>query len=255
MALGGTPYAYRSGKTVLHKLNAAVKLLCLLAFSLAAFLEKPALLAAFTALLVCAALSARIHPISLLRGSRPVALLGLFVALGRAVSLTPPVSDTGVSDTGVFDAGVFDAGVFDTGVFGTGLLFLWAMLLAFAAGSLLFAVTTTSEIREAAVSIENLLLKPLVLLLEPVKNRRVQRFKARLGQPRLGLALSLMLGFLPRFFRVWEETRCAYRARCGKKGPAETLALTMLSVTRMIDSACETALALEARGEGMKNEE
>jgi biotin transport system permease protein len=57
-----------------------------------------------------------------------------------------------------------------------------------------------------------------------------------------------MLGFLPRFFAVWESAELAYRARCGKRGLPRLIALVPLAMERMIISAGETAAALEARG-------
>jgi biotin transport system permease protein len=102
-----------------------------------------------------------------------------------------------------------------------GLAFGWRMALAFCAASLFFSTTTMTEIKE---SLDKLRLR------------------------RLSLGLSLMLGFLPRFFAVWESAELAYRARCGKRGLPQLLALVPLTMERMLLSAGETAAALEARG-------
>jgi biotin transport system permease protein len=102
-----------------------------------------------------------------------------------------------------------------------GLIFGWGIVLAFCSASLFFSVTTMTEIKD---SLDKLRLK------------------------RLSLGLSLMLGFLPRFFAVWENAELAYRARCGKRGLPQLLALVPLVMERMILSAGETATALEARG-------
>ncbi|MDR3122160.1 MAG: energy-coupling factor transporter transmembrane protein EcfT [Treponema sp.] len=102
-----------------------------------------------------------------------------------------------------------------------GLLFGWGIVLAFCAASLFFSITTMTEIKDALDKL---------------------RFK------RLSLGLALMLGFLPRFFAVWEAAELAYRARCGKRGLPQLLALVPLTMERMIISAGETAAALEARG-------
>jgi biotin transport system permease protein len=101
------------------------------------------------------------------------------------------------------------------------LLFGWSIILAFGAASLFFSVTTMTEIKD---SLDRLHLK------------------------RLSLGISLMLGFLPRFFAVWENAELAYRARCGKKGLPQLLTLIPLVMERMIVSAGETAAALEGRG-------
>jgi biotin transport system permease protein len=102
-----------------------------------------------------------------------------------------------------------------------GLVFGWGILLAFCAASLFFSTTTMTEIKDSL---------------------------DKLGLKRLSLGLALMLGFLPRFFAVWEAAELAYRARCGKRGLPQLLALVPLVLERLILSAGETAAALEARG-------
>jgi biotin transport system permease protein len=101
-----------------------------------------------------------------------------------------------------------------------GLVFGWGILLAFCAASLFFSVTTMAEIRDS-----------------------LDKFRLK----RLSLGLSLMLGFLPRFFALWEGAELAYRARCGRRGLPQLFALVPLVMERMIVSAGETAAALEAR--------
>jgi energy-coupling factor transporter transmembrane protein EcfT len=97
------------------------------------------------------------------------------------------------------------------------------VLLSFAASSLLFSVTTMAELREG--------LAPLLGV-------------------RFSLALSLMLGFLPRFFEAWKESLDAWKARGGKPGPRALFTLLPLVSSRMITLAGETACALESRGAG-----
>jgi biotin transport system permease protein len=102
-----------------------------------------------------------------------------------------------------------------------GLLFGWSILLSFSAAALLFSVTTMTEIKDS-----------LDLL----------------GLKRLSLGISLMLGFLPRFFVIWETAETAYRARCGKKDLSQISLLAPLVIERMLEMAAETAAALESRG-------
>jgi biotin transport system permease protein len=104
--------------------------------------------------------------------------------------------------------------------FEDGLIFGWGILLAFCAASLFFSVTTMTEIKD---SLNKLRLK------------------------RLSLGLALMIGFLPRFFAVWDAAELAYRARRGRKGLPQLLVLVPLVMERMILIAGETAVALEAR--------
>jgi biotin transport system permease protein len=217
-------------------MNAGVKLLCLFMFSLAAFLSNPACSAALSAFLAAAALTASLNPASLLRGSRPIIILGVFVALGRTFAISPPF----FSVDGLL----------------SGLLFLWGMLLSFCGGALLFAVTTTAELREAVSTAERALFKPLAALLRNAKNPRLEKLRraatrrAAALYPRTALALSLMMGFIPRFFAEWEALQSAYRARAGGRGIAEIKSLVPLAVGRMIDRAAETAAALLARSGG-----
>jgi biotin transport system permease protein len=221
------PFSYSAKRTPLHSLNAGIKLLCLFLFSAAAFFGSPLCSLSLSAALYAASFYAGLNPLTLLRGSRPIVILGLFVALGRALDFAPS---------------------FDVNAFLSGLLFLWSMLLSFCAGSLLFAVTTMTELREAACAVEAALLKPLAALLKDSKNPLLSRLRNAALHPRLGLALSLMLGFIPRFFAEWDALLSAHQARAGKMNIAVISRLIPLAVNRMIDTAAETAAALEARG-------
>jgi biotin transport system permease protein len=120
--------------------------------------------------------------------------------------------------------------------FFAGLSFALTVIESFAAGALLFRVTTMTELRESLGRLETFLLRPLTRLL------------GRPLQPRLSLGIALMLGFLPRFFELWETLSSAYDARSGKGGLPRILALVPLVTERMMESAAETAGALESRG-------
>jgi biotin transport system permease protein len=223
-----TPYSYRAKRTAIHRLNAGLKLLCLFLFSAAAFFLNPVCSAVLSAALCAASLGAGIKPAELLRGSRPIVIFGLFVVLGRALDLAPPA--------------------FNIDGFFSGVMFFWGMLLSFCAGALFFSVTTMTEAREAVCVVERAMLKPAAALLKNTKKPLPQKLYAAVSRPRLGLALSLMLGFIPRFFAEWETLQNAYRARSGKPGIAEIFKLIPIAAGRMIDVAAETAAALEARG-------
>ncbi|MDR0410290.1 MAG: energy-coupling factor transporter transmembrane protein EcfT [Spirochaetaceae bacterium] len=222
------PYSYCPKRTFIHRLNAGVKLLCLLVFSVTAFFMNPVCSAALTLTLGAAALSAGIKPAALLRGCRNIVMLGCFVIAGRSLEFPPFV--------------------FNISGFLSGLMFLWGMLLSFCAGALLFSVTTMAETREAVCAVERALLKPVAFFLKNVKGPRLQKLRNAALRPKLGLALSLMLGFIPRFFAEWDALKNAYRSRAGKPGVSETFRLVPIAAGRMIDKAAETASALEARG-------
>ncbi|GHV75018.1 hypothetical protein AGMMS49940_23200 [Spirochaetia bacterium] len=201
------PYAYRPGKSVLHRLPGGVKLLALFLISTLAFIFGPPALAAGTLLVIAGSLAARIDPRQLLRGSKPLLVMVLMVGICRSIGL-----ETTERGSLVF---------LNREGLAASLSFGWSIILAFGAASLFFSVTTMTEIKD---SLDRLRLK------------------------RLSLGISLMLGFLPRFFAVWEGAELAYRARCGKKGLAQLRALLPLVMERMLVSAGETAAALEGRG-------
>ncbi|MDR2097888.1 MAG: hypothetical protein LBP37_05140, partial [Spirochaetaceae bacterium] len=204
-----TPFSYKAKRTPLHRLNAGVKLICLFAFSAAAFFVNPFCSIVLGAALCAAALCAGLKPPALLRGSRPIVLLGLFVAFGRALDFSQ---------------------AFNVDGFLGGLLFMWSMMLSFCAGSLLFAVTTMTELRDAACTAEQAVLRPLAALLDTIKSPRLERLRSAVRHPRLGLALSLMLGFIPRFFAEWDALQSAHEARAGKKNISEMSRLIPLAV-------------------------
>ena len=101
------------------------------------------------------------------------------------------------------------------------LLFIFGITVVFCAGSLFFSVTTLAQIR-ASLSF---------------------------GRSSLfATAFSLMIGFIRRFFILWDEIDCAYRARAGKEGFNKMVFMLPLVIEKMIGAAVETAYALEARG-------
>ncbi|GHV82850.1 hypothetical protein AGMMS50212_01900 [Spirochaetia bacterium] len=197
-----TAFAYKSGKSFLHRMNAGIKLLFLLAISTAAFFDSAVIRAVLSAVLLLCAASAGIAPRSLLNGSKAVFILVVFIMLFRSAGLFPPA--------------------FSFQELRTSLFFGWSMIISFCAGSLLFSVTTMTELKEAA------------------------SLGGRL--PKTALALSLMLSFIPRFFEIWDEMKAAHRARGGRQGLPEITRLLPLAIERMIHAAGETASALQARG-------
>ena len=109
------------------------------------------------------------------------------------------------------------------------------ILLPFCASALLFSATTMRE---------------LCLSLSSLELRIKSLFSAEKSRAGFSLGMSLMLGFIPRFFELWEETMLASRARCCKKGLRRLFFALQQVPARMMESAADTALALEARGQG-----
>jgi len=209
-----TPWSYRKAPTALHRLPAGFKLAFLLSLSLAAFVPGPrlqslALLSAIALLLIALSFAARIGPAALLRGSAPLLFLVMGVFAVQGVELSPP----GFNIDGLWES----------------VIFCLRISAAFAAGTLLFAVTTPGEIRKSLSRLEAAL---------------------HLEKAQISLGISLMLGFLPRFFEIWEELNLAWESRGGGKSLSRLITLIPLLVERMMVKAAETATALESRGGG-----
>ena len=207
-----TPWSYRKGTTLLHKLPAGLKLIFLLLLSLAVFFTGPqfrgfVILGAISLILIILSFAARIGPLALLRGSRPLLLIVLAVFVIQGVEFSP----LGFSHEGLLSA----------------LIYCLRIALAFSSGALLFAVTTSGEIKKSITRLESFL--------------HVEKL-------RLGLHFSLMLGFLPRFFEIWEELNLAYKSRSGKGLLPRLVTIIPILIERMMRKAAETASAMESRG-------
>jgi len=122
----------------------------------------------------------------------------------------------------------------------TGLVTALRIFVPFAAAALLFAVTTMRELRLSLGALETRLRNLFATRARP------QRFAF------FSLGISLMLGFIPRFFELWETANLACDARVCKRGPRRLLILVPLVTERMMEAAAGTALALEARGLGLE---
>jgi biotin transport system permease protein len=212
-----------------------------------AYRSLPALAVA-ALILAAGALVAGIRPWELLRGGRPVLFLALMFLALRVLEF----------DRG----GAFPFRVNAGGISG-GLVQGLSMLISFAGGSLLFAVTTMKDLRNGLGGSGTKTRSPKLHDGKrrarfcgaeggPDRRRRLRISCPVSGPPfplsRFGLALSLMLGFLPRFFEVWEETNMACEARCGGGGIRRLLRVIPPVTERMIEKALDTALALEGRG-------
>ena len=208
-----TPWSYRKGVSPLHRMPAGFKLIFLLALSLASFIPGTGIFVfvipgAIATILITLSIVAGIGPGTLLRGSGPLFVVVIGVFLFQALEFPP----LGLNLQGLRESIVFCA----------------RLGLAFAAGALLFSVTTPGEIRKSLSKAEK------VLHLEKLN---------------LSLSISLMLGFLPRFFEIWENLNLAWKSRGGKKNPRRLKVLVPLAVERMMLKAAETAEAMEARGD------
>ena len=215
-----TPWSYRKGDTLLHRLPAGIKLIFLLSLSLAAFfpggeLKSLIILAGIILLLIVLSLMAKNLPFELLRGSGPLMGFILFLFLFQGIDFYPPS----------FNA----ERLMDSGKLIGALLYCGRIITTFAAGSLLFAVTTVSQIRKSVEFLEK---------------------KLRLDRLKIGLGISLMLGFIKSFFEIWEDINLAWKSRAGKNSLKKLYVLLPHSIERMMHKAADTAEAMEARGGG-----
>ncbi|GAB1481313.1 hypothetical protein MASR2M78_01280 [Treponema sp.] len=141
-----------------------------------------------------------------------------------------------------------------------GLLFAWGILTSFAGGSLLFATTTSTELREGIAAVQDTLRRPLLSFLarlsrgKGLRARLAKHLAHTLAAFDVSLLIALTLSFIPRVFEVWEAAEDAHLARCGKKGLGGTVSILPLVAERLIEAASETAAALEMRGALLKSE-
>ena len=202
------PWSYRAGTTPLHRCPAGIKLILLLLLSASPVLGLP--FAGAAALIVfLGACSAGLKIRETLAGSKVLVIMLLIFTAFRAVSI-----------------GSGRAVQIDIKALQSSLYLSMGILVCFSAASLFFAVSTVTEIRKTLASAESFLFH-------------------RKG--RLSLALALMLGFLPRFFECWENAGLAAKARCCKSGLKRVLLILPLVTERMIETAAETAEAMESR--------
>jgi len=120
-----------------------------------------------------------------------------------------------------------------------GIITALRIFVPYAAAALLFSVTTMRELRLSLAALETGLRK--LLSAGRPQSRNIAFFS---------LGISLMLGFIPRFFELWETANLACDARACRRGLRRLFILVPLVTERMMEAAADTALALEARGMG-----
>ena len=215
------PFAYRPGKTILHRVPAGIKLICMMALSVAACSAHYGL-AASILLVTVFSFIVRIPLRELFRGSKTLIVISLFVLLLKTF--------TGEPQTLHFPLLIPRSPLIYG--FTDGLITVMRIFTPFAAASLFFAVTTMRELRLSVTAMVT------------------GTFRRKVPASSFSLGISLMMGFIPRFFDLWEMSNIACDVRSCKRGPRRLLILIPLVIERMMEAAADTALAVEARGFG-----
>lgn len=211
------PFAYCAGTSVLHRIPAGIKLLAVIALSLVAYTSLPGLAIAIV-VVIAGSLTANSKPWTLLKGS------GALLALSAAILAVKAVD--------------FRQFGFKMNGFMDGLAVIACIFCVYAVAGLYFRVTTVRELHFSLETIELWL-------------RRRFHPEGR-TVPYFSLGLGLMLGFIPRFFEIWEASMLSCRARSCKKPLRRLLIVIPVATRQMIDSAAETAISLEARALGFR---
>jgi biotin transport system permease protein len=225
-------FSYKTRPSPLHRLPAGGKLIFLLVISSAVFFFGLAALLPGVILILVLASIAGLRPTELLRGSRIFFISAVLVLALRSLSFTAPY----FSLEGFFD----------------GLGFSFSLLFCFASSSLFFSVSSQSQILASLSHAERRvrsIFPPLFRRLVPRRNQGPAKNED--AEPRaafISLALSLMLGFIPRFFSLWDDMEKAYTARAGGNGIQKLRRLIPPLTEAMLEAAAETERALEARG-------
>jgi len=234
-----TVFGYRAEKTLLHRTPAGLKLVFVIIISAFAFVSVYGL-AASVLLLLTACAFARIPPHSLLKGSKPLVILSLCIILLKSIIM----EGEGITVSGLHIPFINGEG------FLQGLLAAPGLFVPFAAAALLFSVTTMRELRLSLALVEKGITCKFPR--KGAKAQRTQREEEHI--PFLSLGLTLMLGFIPRFFEMWDDANLACDSRSCKRGLRRMFLLLPLVTERMMEASANTALALEARAWGATKE-
>ena len=214
---------------------AGFKLIFVIIISTLAFVSLYGL-AASIFLILLASVAARVPPPVLLRGSKPLVILSLCIILLKTIR--PEGSGITTPEIIIFNAYIPDLHIpfISKEGFIEGLFTAPGLFVPFASACLLFSVTTMRELRLSLASVE----KGVVRLFSP----------RRKHTPFFSIGISLMLGFIPRFFELWNDANLACDSRSCKRGLRRLALLIPLVTERLMEASGNTAIALESRGFG-----
>ncbi len=213
-----TPFGYRRGSSILHRIDPRFKLLFVALVGLACWRASFTGLALVTGLFALLAADARVRAGALLKSLRWVLLLLGLVFAARALS-----------EGGEPLAAAWGVAVTRQGIL-SGLLVGWRLLLVVLAGVFLSATTRAAEVRAA-----------VHWLLEPIP---------RVPAGRVATMMGLLLRFVPLVLEQAAENAAARRARGieARKNPVYRLRMAVIPLLRKsFQRADHLALAMEAR--------
>jgi biotin transport system permease protein len=224
---------------------AGLKLIFVIITSAFAFASVYGLAASILFVLIASA-AARIPPHNLLKGSKPLVILSLCIILLKTIRL----EGEGITALGLHIPFISREGFLE------GLFAAPGLFVPFAAAALLFSVTTMRELRLSLALVEKSVIRffssPGVAARKLFKQTaNMPSAKEREHTPFFSLGISLMLGFIPRFFEMWDDANLACDSRSCKRGLRRLFLLIPLVTERMMEASANTALALEARSWGL----
>jgi len=228
-------FGYRPGKTLLHRMPAGLKLVFVIIISSFALASIYGLVFSIILILLASA-AARIPPPVLLKGSKPLVILSLCIILLNAIKqeaagiTTPEILFYNLYIPDFYIPFISKEGFY------AGLINAVRIFIPFIAAALLFSVTTMRELRLSLASVEISIAKFF--------------FPGRKHTSFFSLGISLMLGFIPRFFELWNDANLACDSRSCKRGLRRLPLLIPLVTELMMEASANTALALEARAFG-----
>jgi energy-coupling factor transporter transmembrane protein EcfT len=217
-----TAFSYMSGTSFLHKMNPLIKLFLVPLLSILVIVLDWKILTGLVAVQFSTALLAKFPVKKICADLKPVLFFALILYVLFFMNIGINVI-AGQKD----QVQLLKKQSLDTTVM---ILRLASMILT---ASLLFNTTTQIELRRAMEKIECAVRKVL-----PVDKK-----------PKFSHIIALFLCMIPLVFKIWEQTKCAWYARGGKKSFKMYNALFPVLFSVGLKKAYNTARALTIRGE------
>lgn len=213
-----TLFSYRSGHSVLHRIDVRFKILSLLFISMVSLNARILSLAVLSILLIVLVIDCRLKFKSFLQEIRYFLILMLIILIVHALSIK------GTVVLKFYFLNISMHGFYE------GALICWRLLLVLLLGLLFVSTTKTSEIKAAV----EWFLNPIPFV----------------SGKRLATMLSLVMRFIPVILNQAKETAEAQKARCveNRKNPIYRIKkMGFPLLRRMFEDADRVVFAMEAR--------